>query len=68
LRLALSKGPNRVGAPIIIPEDRKRSNFPSDVFLETLDDGESPETRFFQILQEVAKIQGFTKMEDFQIF
>jgi hypothetical protein len=43
----LSKGPNRVGATITLPEDRKTSSF-QNVFLETLDDGQSPKTCFFQ--------------------
>jgi hypothetical protein len=41
---ALSNGPNRVDAPIILPEDGNRSSFRNVVFLETLYDGQSPKT------------------------
>jgi hypothetical protein len=47
-RLALSKGPNRVGAVIILPEDGNRYSFRNIVFyLRNI--GRSPNTRFFQI-------------------
>jgi hypothetical protein len=39
LKLALSNGPNRVGAPFVLPDDRNRSSFRNIV---TLDDGQSP--------------------------
>jgi hypothetical protein len=42
LRLALSKGPNRVGVffpPPLLPEDGNRSSFRNVVFLQTPDDG-----------------------------
>jgi hypothetical protein len=48
LKLAVSNGPNRVGAPIILPEDGN-IQFPKRYILETLDDGRSPETLFFQV-------------------
>jgi hypothetical protein len=41
---ALSKEPNRVGAAIILPEDGNRSISQNVMFLETLDDGQSPKT------------------------
>jgi hypothetical protein len=47
LRLALSKGPNRVDGPHHFYLRRETSSF-RNVFLETLDDGQSPKTRFFQ--------------------
>jgi hypothetical protein len=40
LRLVLSKGPNRVRAPIILSEDGNSSSFRNVVLLETLDDGQ----------------------------
>jgi hypothetical protein len=41
----LSKEPNRVGAAVILPEDRNRSSFRNIVFFqETLDDGQTPKT------------------------
>jgi hypothetical protein len=50
LRLALSKGANRVGAAIVLPEDGNRSSFQNFVFFEkTLDDEQSPKTWFFQV-------------------
>jgi hypothetical protein len=49
LSLALSKGPNRVGAFLPSPEDGDRSSFGNVVFFNYLipDDGQSPETRWF---------------------
>jgi hypothetical protein len=41
---ALSKGPNRVATAIIVPDSRNRSSFRNVVFLEKLDDGQSPKT------------------------
>jgi hypothetical protein len=48
LKLALSKGPNRVSSPSFYL--RKETDPVSETlcFLETLDDGQSPKTRFFQ--------------------
>jgi hypothetical protein len=40
----LSKGPNRVGAAIILPEDGNRSSSQNIVYLETLDYGRSPKS------------------------
>jgi hypothetical protein len=40
--LALSKGPNRVGATFLLPEDRNRSSFRNVFLKKSLDDGQSP--------------------------
>jgi hypothetical protein len=43
------KEPNRVGTTFILPEDGNRSSFRKImVFKETLEDGQSSKTRFFQ--------------------
>jgi hypothetical protein len=47
--LALSNGPNRISAPIILSEVGNRSSFRNVVFTET-DDGQSPKTRFLEIM------------------
>jgi hypothetical protein len=51
LRLALSKGANRVGVIFILPEDGNRSSLRNVLFLKkkTLDDGQSPKTWSFHI-------------------
>jgi hypothetical protein len=41
--------PNRVGAAIILPEDGNIRSFRNVVFLETLDEGQSTNTWFFQV-------------------
>jgi hypothetical protein len=45
LSLVLSKGPNRVRAPIILSEDGNSSSFRNVVLLETLDDGQIPKKK-----------------------
>jgi hypothetical protein len=47
--LALSNGPNRISAPFILSEVGNISSFRNVVFTET-DDGQSPKTRFLEIM------------------
>jgi hypothetical protein len=46
-RLALSKGPKRVGVSLSLPEDGNRSNFQNVCFLVFVipDNGQSPKTQ-----------------------
>jgi hypothetical protein len=54
LRLALSNGPNRVGAPIILPEDGNKYSF-RNFFLEILEDVQSPKTCSFQVQYTIVR-------------
>jgi hypothetical protein len=51
LRIALSKGPDRVGVSLPSPEEGKRSSFRNTMFSSYLalkkDDGQSPQTQSF---------------------
>jgi hypothetical protein len=64
LRLALSKGPNRVGVPLfplLLTEDGSRTSFRNVVILiagilfYSSDDGKSPKTHYFTTLYTVVK-------------
>jgi hypothetical protein len=46
---ALPKGPNRVGAPITLPEDVNIFSLQNVVFLKTLDDGRCPKKRDYSM-------------------
>jgi hypothetical protein len=66
LRLALSKGPNTVGATFILPEDGNRFSFRNVVFLRkhwTMDKDQKPDTfkynRSFASVKDLTSISGF---------